>query len=239
MIYGDVITDPTFPPLLTGEKVSKDVDPFVKAISASMMGCDAGTIFYAEDQETMRAAITLAPETPLKDSVSVVHALMLSLADGLGALGPPELAVHFVWPSQFKVNAASCGDLRFKASTTDPDAVPDWLVVGLTIPFVRPETVEAGSDPSQTWLHEEGCIELTVPQMIESWSRHSLIWLNSFEDIGYLAIQDHWRAKCDSIGSDVTHPGIGTFVGTDGQGSLLLKCNGMTSIHNLIEEMTP
>ena len=135
MIYGDVITDPTFPPLLTGEKVSKDVDPFVKAISASMMGCDAGTVFYAEDQETMRAAITLAPETPLKDSVSVVHALMLSLADGLGALGPPELAVHFVWPSQFKVNAARCGELRFKASTTDPDAVPEWLVVGLTIPL--------------------------------------------------------------------------------------------------------
>lgn len=237
MIYGDVITDPTFPPLLTGEKVSKDVDPFIKAVGATMMGCDPGTVFYAEDSETLRAAITLAPELALKDSISVIHALMLSVADGLGALGPPELAVHFVWPCQFKVNAARCGELRFKASTTEPDSVPDWLVVGLTIPFVRPESIEPGSDPSQTWLHEEGCIELTVPQIIESWSRHSLVWLNSFEDKGYQAIQDHWRAKCDSIGSEVTYPGEGTFVGTDNHGSLLLKRDGMTSIHHLIDEM--
>jgi BirA family biotin operon repressor/biotin-[acetyl-CoA-carboxylase] ligase len=237
VIYGDVITDPTFPPLLNGEKVSKDVDPFIKAVGASMMGCDPGTVFYAEDSETLRAAITLAPEVALKDSISVIHALMLSLADSLGALGPPELAVHFVWPCQFKVNAARCGELQFKASTTEPDSVPDWLVVGLTIPFVRPESIEPGSDPSQTWLHEEGCIELTVPQVIESWSRHSLVWLNSFEDKGYQAIQDHWRAKCDSIGSDVTYPHEGTFVGTDDNGSLLLKRDGMTSIHHLIDEM--
>ena len=239
MIFGDLITDPTFPPLLSGEKVSKGVDPFIKAVSASMMGGEPGVVFYAEDQETLNAAITLAPEIALKESVSVVHALMLSLADSLGALGPPELAVHFVWPCQFKVNAARCGGIRFKASTTEPDTIPDWLVVGLRLPFVRPESIEPGSDPSQTWLYEEGCIELTVPQVIESWSRHSLVWLNSFEDKGYGGIQDHWRAKCDSIGSDVTHPNTGTFVGTDENGSLLLKCDGMTSIHSLIDEMAP
>jgi BirA family biotin operon repressor/biotin-[acetyl-CoA-carboxylase] ligase len=66
-----------------------------------------------------------------------------------------------------------------------------------------------------------------------------LVWLNSFEDKGYGGIQDHWRAKCDSIGSDVTHPKTGTFVGTDENGNLLLKCDGMTSIHSLIDEMAP
>ena len=90
MIFGDLITDPTFPPLLSGEKVSKGVDPFIKAVSASMMGGESGVVFYAEDQDTLNAAITLAPEIALKESVSVVHALMLSLADSLGALGPPE-----------------------------------------------------------------------------------------------------------------------------------------------------
>lgn len=239
MIFGDVITDPTFPPLLSGEKVARDLDPFAKAVGASMMSCDPGTVFYAEDSDTLRAAITLAPELPLKESVSVIHALMLSLADSLGALGPPELAVHFVWPSQLKINAARCGELRFKASTTQPDEIPEWLVIGLRVPFVRPESLEAGSDPSQTWLYEEGCIELTVPQIIESWSRHTLVWLNTFEDEGYQAIQDHWRAKCDSIGSDIIYPAEGTFVGTDGQGSLLLKRDGLTSIHHLIDEMTP
>ena len=126
MIFGDVITDPTFPPLLSGEKVSRDVDPFIKAVGASMMGCDPGTVFYAEDTNTLCAAITFAPEVPLKESVSVIHAVMLSLADSLGALGPPELAVHFVWPSQLKINAARCGELQFKASTTQPDLFLPW-----------------------------------------------------------------------------------------------------------------
>ena len=39
---------------------------------------------------TLKAVITLAPEVPLKDSISVAHALMLSAADSLGALGPPD-----------------------------------------------------------------------------------------------------------------------------------------------------
>ena len=98
MIFGDVITDPTFPPLLIGEKVARDVDPFIKAVGASMMDVNPGTVFYAEDSDTLRAAITLAPEVPLKESVSVIHAVMLSLADSRGALGPPELAVQVVWP---------------------------------------------------------------------------------------------------------------------------------------------
>ena len=49
MIYDELVTDPTFPPLLTGEKLAKDVDPFIKAVSASMIGCDPGIVFYAED----------------------------------------------------------------------------------------------------------------------------------------------------------------------------------------------
>ena len=237
MIYDGLITDPTFPPRLTGEKVAKNVDPFMKAVSASMIGVDPGTVFFAENSDTMQVAITLAPEIPLNQSVGVCHALMLSLADSLGALGPPELAVHFSWPFQFKVNAASCGELKYKASTKKADEVPDWLVVGITLPFIRPELIEPGSDPTTTWLYEEGCIELEVPQLIESWSRHSLVWLNTIESSGYAGIQDHWRAKCDTIGTHVSYPQKGTFVGTDEFGSLLLKQGVMTSVHSLIEEV--
>ena len=91
MIYDELVTDPTFPPLLTGEKLAKDVDPFIKAVSASMIGCDPGIVFYAEDPRTLKAAITLAPEVPLKDSISVAHALMLSAADSLGLWAHPSL----------------------------------------------------------------------------------------------------------------------------------------------------
>ena len=41
------------------------------------------------------------------------------------------------------------------------------------------------------------------------------------------------------LNSSEEDPAEGTFVGTDGQGSLLLKRDGLTSIHHLIDEMTP
>jgi BirA family transcriptional regulator, biotin operon repressor / biotin---[acetyl-CoA-carboxylase] ligase len=237
-MMGELITDPTFPPLLRGEKVAATVDPFLKALSAAELGVDPGTVFYSEKNETLQAAIVLAPEQTLINSLGVCHALMLSVSDSLGALGPAELAVHFTWPFGFKVNGARCGHVKCAASTQDPEATPDWLVVGVEIPFMRPAHVEPGNHPDQTWLYEEGCVELTVPQVIESWSRHCLVWLNTFQDEGYVRIQDHWRAKCDTLGEHVTYPEAGLLVGTNEQGAMLLRQDGITQIQCLTKQMT-
>lgn len=237
-MMGELITDPTFPPLLQGEKVAATVDPFLKALSAAELGADAGTVYYSEKNDSLEAAIVLAPEQTLVDSLGVCHAIMLSVADSLGALGPAELAIHFTWPFGFKVNGAKCGRLKCAASTHDPDTIPTWLVVGLEIPFMRPAHVEPGNHPDQTWLYEEGCVELTVPQVIESWSRHCLVWLNTFQDEGYSKIQDHWRAKCDSLGENVDYPAPGLFVGTNERGAMLLRQDGLTHIQCLTEQMT-
>ena len=64
MIYDELVTDPTFPPLLTGEKLAKDVDPFIKAVSASMIGCDPGIVFYAEDPRTPQSCNNPCPRGP-------------------------------------------------------------------------------------------------------------------------------------------------------------------------------
>lgn len=237
MTPAELITDPTFPPLLRGEKVAATIDPVQKAVAASVMGIDPGVIFYAEREDLLNLALVLAPETPLAESVGVCHAAMLALADSLGSLGPPELAVHFSWPFGLKVNGAHCGTLTCQASTTESSAIPDWLVIGVEVPFMRPANLEPGEQPESTWLYEEGCIEMTVPQVIESWSRHVLIWLRTFEEGGYTAVQEHWRAKCDRLGQEVQHPKPGTFVGTNERGGLLLRQDGLTEIFELTGQL--
>jgi len=77
-----------------------------------------------------------------------------------------------------------------------------------------------------------------VPQVIESWSRHCLVWLNTFQDEGYRKIQDHWRAKCDTLGNEVTYPESGLFVGTNEHGDMLLRQDGITNIQYLTQQMT-
>lgn len=232
-----LITDPTFPPLLRGEKVGATINPFQKAVAASVMGTEPGVIYFAEREDLLHLALVLAPETPLSECIGVCHAAMLALADSLGALGPPELAIHFNWPFSLKVNGAHCGVLTCQASTTNPSDIPNWLVIGVEIPFMRPAGLEPGENPESTWLYEEGCVELTVPQVIESWSRHALIWLRAFEDGGYQSIQHHWRAKCDTIGQQIDSPASGTFVGTNEAGGLLLRNNGLTDTYELTGQL--
>ena len=89
---------PSFPPLLTGEKAPAGIDPFDKARVSAMMGCDPGLIMWDERADALSAAIVLAPEKPLADAISILLAPAAGFVDALGALGPPETAIHHVWP---------------------------------------------------------------------------------------------------------------------------------------------
>ena len=64
---------PQFPPLLSGEVVPTPMDPFDQAIGRAIAGIDSGTIFYSEAVDSLRAALVLAPETPLDEAVQAVY----------------------------------------------------------------------------------------------------------------------------------------------------------------------
>ena len=55
-------TEPSLPPLFTGERAGAGVDPFAKAISASITGVDPGLVVYNVEPHRLRAAMVLTPE---------------------------------------------------------------------------------------------------------------------------------------------------------------------------------
>ena len=63
--------------------------------------------------------------------MAALPACAVGFQNALGALAPPEVAVHLDWAGGVRVNGAHCGRLRAAADTRDPLAVPGWLVVGL------------------------------------------------------------------------------------------------------------
>ncbi|MFO7529605.1 MAG: biotin/lipoate--protein ligase family protein [Marinobacter sp.] len=229
-----MIQSPQFPPLLTGEVVPRHTDPFDKAVSRAIAGVDSGTIFYSEAVDTLHAALVLAPETPLEDAIQAVYVAQLGLAESLGALAPPEVPVHFQWPDRIKVNGAVCGSVRFAADVSDPKAHPNWLVIGIDVPFTH-ATDEPGEIPNQTCLHEEGCIEITPMGLLESWSKHTLLWLTYFMDSGFECVHNEWRPRCDTLGKMIDYPTSGLFVGLDEKGRMLLREGVMTKTVSLIE----
>ncbi|MBY8977252.1 DUF4444 domain-containing protein [Rhodobacteraceae bacterium NNCM2] len=228
---------PTFPPLLIGEETRPEQQPFNKAIAAASLGTDAGLICWQRRDDRLEAAIVFAPEEPLADAMTVVLAVALGLGDALGALAPPEVAIHYVWPNGFKVNGADCGRLRAAASTTDPDALPDWLVVGVEVPF-RFDDDEPGRNPQKTCLIEEGCGEVTPHRLLESWSRHMLTWINRREHDGISPLHAEWRSRAWGIGEPLDEGaayGPGNFMGLDERAGMLVKNGDTTRIVPLTE----
>lgn len=238
------LLQPDFPPLLKGIPLGAAVDPFAAAIKAAQDeaaqdeaaqvmlgmgdGVTPGLVHYAQRDDVLRAAVTFAPEVPLSQAIGVLWAVQLGFADALGALAPPEVAVQFDWPGGLRVNGARCGGFRACASTQDPLEEPDWLVVGLEVALRL--HADSGETPDQTALSEEGCAEITAPELLESWSRHMLVWVHSYLHEGLGPLHESYRGKVQSIGEDITMPEPGHFTGLDEAGGMILRLSDSTTI---------
>jgi len=224
----------TFPPLFTGEAVSGSTDPFAKACAQAMIGCDAGLLVHSITPDRIRAAIVFAPETPLEQAMIALIACGVGFQNGMGALAPPEVGVHFDWQGEIYVNGGRAGRLRVAASDADPEAEPDWLVVGLEVDLLPQGDVESGERPNDTCLMMEGCGDVSPIRLLEAWSRHTLVWLNDVEHDGPRALHEQWRGISKGIGEEITlalaDTPTGTFVGIDEQFGMLLKVGAETRL---------
>src|SRR6056297_70589 len=138
---GGGMTDaPAFPPLMAGHPVDAGIDPFEKACAMAALGCDAGLIVHNVAANRLAAALVMAPEVPLEQAMAMLPLCGVGFQNALGALGPPEVAVHLEWAGGLRVNGATCGRLRALASTNVPAQSPEWLVVGLELPLVLAAT---------------------------------------------------------------------------------------------------
>ena len=119
----------SLPPLFTSETSG---DPFADACGRANAGCDAGLVLLDLAPERMRVALVLAPEVSLGRAMAMLPLCGVGFQNALGALGPPELSVQLEWSGGLRLNGGRAGALSTEASTRDADAVPDWLVMGLS-----------------------------------------------------------------------------------------------------------
>ncbi len=215
---------PAFPPLMQGHAVDAGIDPFEKACAMAALGCDAGTIVYNIGADRLAAALIMAPEVPLEQAMAMLPTCGVGFQNALGAIAPPEVAVHLEWAGGLRVNGASCGRLRVMAGTDRPDALPGWLVVGLDLPLILAGTAP-GDAPDRTALYEEGCADIDPTGLLEGWARHTLVWITRWEDAdGPRALHAEWRGLAHGMGETITLQGqTGTFMGVDENFGMLLR----------------
>ena len=221
---------PSFPPLFSGLAVEGQVDPFDKACAEAARGCDAGLVVHDLGANLLRAALVFAPDVELVDAMAMLPLCGVGFQNALGALGPPEVAVHLEWAGGLRINGASCGTLRVAASSSNPRAEPDWMVIGLELPL-WPETDTPGDIPEQTALYAEGCADVNAMELLESWVKHTLVGINTWTEDGVKALHKDWRGLSHGIGEDITMNEVsGTFLGVDEQFGMLIRAADTTHL---------
>ncbi|MEP3298001.1 MAG: DUF4444 domain-containing protein [Pseudoruegeria sp.] len=220
-----------FPPLMAGLEVTGPIDPFDTACAKAAMGCDAGLIVYNLAPNALSAALVFAPEVPLSRAMSMLPTCGIGFQNALGALAPPEVAVHLEWTGGIRINGARCGQFKAMSSEVDPTLTPDWLVIGFTLPL-WPDNDRPGETPDATALYAEGCVDVQAPQLLEAWARHTLNWINRWEIDGPRALHDEWRGLAHGLGEPIPqNDQSGTFMGVDEDFGMLLRTDkGLTKL---------
>lgn len=214
-----------FPPLFWGEPCEDD--PLDHAERRAILGCDAGLVAYHLGANTLGAAMVFCPEMPLKKAMAMLPLCGIGLQNALGALAPPEVAVHLEWAGGLRLNGARCGGLRVRASHGDPEAAPDWLALGLRLPLL-PEDDAPGLRPDETTLFAEGCADVSPARLTEGWARHTLSWISRWEADGARALHEEWRGLAHGIGEEAEAGGH--FLGVDEDFGMILRRGSETSL---------
>ncbi len=226
------MTQPVFPPLLKGQPAKGGEDPFERAQAMAALGCDAGTVVHNIQADRLRVAIVFAPEVPLRDAMAMLPLCAVGFQNALGALAPPEVAVHLGWDGLICVNGAKCGTIKVAASSAEVDEVPDWLIVGWELALLQTSDAP-GETPDVTSLYDEGCAEVSATQLVESWSRHMLTWLNRWNEDGNAPLHAEWMGLLRGVGEPIGEGAV--FLGTDERFGMLIRDGADTHIRPLTE----
>jgi BirA family transcriptional regulator, biotin operon repressor / biotin---[acetyl-CoA-carboxylase] ligase len=237
---------PSFPPMMKGFAAGP-ANPFKIAVDQARRGVDSGLLTWSIVPERLRAALVLAPETPLEEAMAGFCTCAVGFQNALGALAPPETALHLEWSGGIRLNGGYCGGLHIAASTNQPDVVPDWLVVGVDLTLTQAADLEPGDTPDRTALDQEGCGDVVALELLEAWSRHTLVWLNDLDEPGGRArLHREWSGLAWKLGEVINQPvGLsradGVFMGVDENFGMILKsANGETrliALSSILEEV--
>ena len=185
----------TLPPLFTLVRLRELGDAFAHAQSiAAEQG--AGTLVYVGRFDLAEFAMVLEPDEPLRKARRTLYAGMTALADALAVHAQPETAITIDWPDSISVNAGLVGGGRLAwPQGIKEDETPPWLVFGAMIRTVSVSGIEPGLNPLVTALEEEGFTDAMSDKVLESFARHFMVAVDSWQDKGFDAVAQSYLER--------------------------------------------
>ncbi|MDB5645220.1 biotin/lipoate--protein ligase family protein [Methylobacterium sp.] len=204
---------PVLPPAFMGRVLAPPADAFAEAIGiARRDGSEAaGTLVLVDRADVLDVAVVLAPDEPLDTARRAFLAGMVALADAVGAHGPPEMPLTFVWPDVLVFDGARLGGGRLAWPEGCPDAeVPDWLVFSFMLIVSKAAAGDPGLTPGSTALDEEGFPPGIRTHLVESFARNLIRAFDGWAEVGFKDVAGRYLAHLP------TPPGVSVTIDTKG-----------------------
>jgi len=214
--------DLRLPPPFTPVRLRELGDAFehAKAIAPEQ---GAGTLVYVGRFDLAEFAVVVEPDEPLHQARRVFYAGMVALADALSSHAQPETEITFGWPDSISVNQGLVGGARLAwPQGTGEDDVPQWLVFGAMIRTVSMTDAEPGLNPLVTALEEEGFTDGLSNHVVESFARHFMVAIDSWQESGFGGVASNYLARLP------VEQGLRRDI--DVNGDLLLRRMGKTGV---------
>jgi biotin-(acetyl-CoA carboxylase) ligase len=156
----------------------------------------AGTLVYVGRFDLVEFAVVLEPEEPLKTARRTLYAGLAALADALAVHAPPERPITFDWPDAVRVDGGLVGGVRLAwPAAADESEPPAWLVLGVMIRTVAMGEAEPGLTPLSAALEQEGFDDLGSGRLVESFARHFMVAIDTWQESGFGAIAKNYLAR--------------------------------------------
>jgi biotin-(acetyl-CoA carboxylase) ligase len=187
--FSEVLTPAlALPPLFTAVRLRELGDAFAHAKTIAAES-GAGTLVHVGRFDLAEFALVLEPEEPLRGARRAFYAGMTALTDALIGTAEPETAVAITWPDAVRVNLGLVGGGRLAwPPEAREDEVPPWLVFGAMVRVQSMTGQEPGVNPQVTALAEEGFVEVTTNEIVESFARHFMVAIDAWQESGFGAV---------------------------------------------------
>ena len=207
-------------------------DAFAHAVSVAADE-GAGTLVHVGRFDLSELAVVLEPEEPLATARRALYAGLIALADALAVHAPPEKPIGFDWPDAVRVDGGLVGGVRLAwPQGADEREPPEWLVFGAMIRIVSLGDEETGVRPLSSALEEEGFDDLGSGALVESFARHLMVAIDTWQEQGFGEIAKSYLARLS--------PEKGLRRDIDEMGDLLVRRIGKTETErrSLVQALT-
>ena len=173
------------PPPFTLVRLREGGDAFAHACRIAPES-GAGTLVHVGRFDLAEFAVVLEPGEPLSSARRAFYAGMVALTDALRAYAPPNKTVAIDWPDAVRIDGGLVGGGRMGwPSSAKDDEPPAWLVFGAMIRTVAMADQGPGVHPLASALNEEGFGDAGAVQVTESFARHLMRVIDSWQVDGF------------------------------------------------------